>query len=124
MQVTGLDHIQLGIPSGEEERARGFYVGVLGFEEKVRPVPVSADGLWVESGGLRLRLAAVRDFRPADSSHPSLRVSGLREVTRLCREAGCRVVPDEASRGVLRAWVFDPFGNRLELVEAGPSIPA
>ncbi len=123
MQVTGLDHIQLGIPVGGEERARGFYVGVLGFEEKVRPAPVSADGLWLESGTLRLRLTAMRDFHPADSSHPSLRVAGLREVTRLCREAGYRVVPDEASHSVLRAWVFDPFGNRIELVEAGPTIP-
>lgn len=119
MQVTGLDHIQLGMPPGEEERARSFYIGVLGFEERSRPVPLSANGLWLESGSLRLRLTSSREFRPADGSHPSLRVTGLRELTRLCREAGYRVVPDEQARGVLRAWIYDPFGNRIELVEAG-----
>jgi catechol 2,3-dioxygenase-like lactoylglutathione lyase family enzyme len=121
MQVTGLDHLQLGIPAGAEDRARGFYIGALGFEERARPAPVSADGLWLESGSLRLRLAVQPDFRAADSSHPSLRVTGLREVTRLCREAGGRVVPDETARGMLRAWVFDPFGNRIELLETGVS---
>lgn len=124
MQVTGLDHIQLGVPSGEEDRARGFYIGVLGFEERARPRPVSADVLWLESGSLRIRLVASKDFQPASTSHPSLRVTGLREVTRLCREAGYRVIPDEEARGVLRAWVFDPFGNRIELLETGPGSSA
>lgn len=121
MQVIGLDHLQIGIPAGGEDRARSFYVGVLGFEEKAPHGPAAVDGLWLESGTLRIRLAPVRDHAPVTTGHPSLRVSGLREVTRLCREAGYQVVPDETARNVLRAWVFDPFGNRIELIEAGPA---
>ena len=33
MAVIGLDHVQLAMPRGEEERARTFFVGVLGLTE-------------------------------------------------------------------------------------------
>ena len=42
MGVVGLDHVQVAMPRGEEERARAFYAGVLGLTEELKPEAVSA----------------------------------------------------------------------------------
>lgn len=65
MSIVGLDHIQLAMPSGEEDAARRFYGGVLRFEE----------------------------VRPDD-------------------------VPFEGKR---HCYIDDPFGNRIELIDASTS---
>ena len=49
-----LDHVQLAIPSGGEERARAFYVEVLGFEEVEKPPHLAQrGGAWFRSGESR-----------------------------------------------------------------------
>lgn len=63
MRVTGIDHVQLAMPAGQEELAREFYSRTLGIPEVPKP--------------------------PADG------------------------VP-----GSFRVHVSDPFGNRIELIEA------
>ena len=45
MKLSGIDHIQLAIPPGGEDRARAFYVGLSGFEEVVKPAELAARGL-------------------------------------------------------------------------------
>ena len=37
MKITSIDHVQLAMPSGEEDSARAFYVGVLGLPEIPKP---------------------------------------------------------------------------------------
>jgi len=37
MSIYAIDHVQLAIPPGEEERAQAFYMGVLGFKETPKP---------------------------------------------------------------------------------------
>jgi catechol 2,3-dioxygenase-like lactoylglutathione lyase family enzyme len=37
MHITGLDHVQLAMPPGQEEEARHFYGGLLGLEEVKKP---------------------------------------------------------------------------------------
>src|SRR5256885_3718844 len=39
-----IDHVQLAIPPGGEERARAFYAGVLGLVEEPKPEPMRACG--------------------------------------------------------------------------------
>jgi catechol 2,3-dioxygenase-like lactoylglutathione lyase family enzyme len=47
------------MPTGEEDRAHQFFVGVLGMTEVAKP-PVLAErgGAWFRSGGLQLHLAS------------------------------------------------------------------
>ncbi|HKH11077.1 MAG TPA: hypothetical protein VKA73_08030 [Rubrobacter sp.] len=45
--ITALDHVQLAMPAGEEERARGFYSGPLGLDELAKPaVLATRGGVW------------------------------------------------------------------------------
>lgn len=118
MRVLAVDHVQLAMPAGEEERARAFYRGVLGIEETPKPPHLAVrGGVWFEEGALKIHLGVEKEFRPAKKAHPALLVEGLGELVEKCRAAGYEVVSDEPLEGYQRVYVSDPFGNRIELME-------
>ena len=120
--VTGivrLDHVQLAMPPGEEERAAAFYEGVLGIPRVPKPAPLAArGGCWFESGALKVHLGVEAEFRPARKAHPAFAVSALSEMVDRLRAAGVEVREGDA---VNQVYVDDPFGNRIELME--PTAP-
>ena len=106
------------MPAGQEDRAREFYCGILGFLEVPKPPHLARrGGLWLESRGVRVHLGVDPDFRPARKAHPGLLVSGLDTLTDRIRDAGHRVEEGEPLEGYAHCYVEDPFGNRLELME-------
>ncbi len=115
-QWVGLDHVQVAIPAGSEDVARSFYVGVLGLHEVTKPPALAARrGAWFESGGVRIHVGAERAFVPARKAHPALTIVGLRSFV---AASGVEVSWSDEIPGVERCHVSDPFGNRLELIEA------
>jgi hypothetical protein len=49
--IFGLDHVQLAMPAGGEDRARAFCAGVLGLAEVPKPADMAArGGCWFEGG--------------------------------------------------------------------------
>ncbi len=118
MKVYAIEHVQLAMPPNGEEAARSFYAGVLGLTEKPKPPRLAArGGVWFEQGDLKIHLGVEPDFRPAKKAHPALLVEGLDELISRCVEAGASVVWDEPLDGFRRAYVNDPFGNRIEFME-------
>jgi catechol 2,3-dioxygenase-like lactoylglutathione lyase family enzyme len=116
--IIGLDHVQLAMPTGQESVARAFYVDVLGLTEEEKPANLAKrGGVWFRSGALRLHLGVEPDFRPAKKAHPAILVRGLTDLAARCRAAGFPPVTDEPLEGFDRIYVFDPFGNRIELLE-------
>jgi catechol 2,3-dioxygenase-like lactoylglutathione lyase family enzyme len=116
MGVTALHHVQLAIPRGKEDEARAFYVGVLGFTEVPKPANLAArGGLWLTSGAADVHLGVEADFRPARKAHPALLVDDLDAMRVAC--AGHLLPVDEPLEGYDRAYVADPFGNRIELLQ-------
>lgn len=112
----GIDHVQLAIPRDGEKVAREFYADKLGIPEVPKPPPLAArGGCWFEAGAVRIHVGVEDDFRPARKAHPALRVRGLAD---LVRRLGLDVHWSEEIPGSLRCHVDDPFGNRLELIEA------
>lgn len=117
-EIIGLDHVQLAMPAGQESIARSFYCGVLGLVEESKPANLAArGGAWFRGGALRLHLGVDPDFRAATKAHPALLVKGLAQLGDRCRAAGYPPTEDEPLEGFDRFYVFDPFGNRLELLE-------
>lgn len=113
---VGIDHVQLAMPVGGEHTARAFFVGRLGMTEVPKPPVMAArGGCWFEAGGVKLHLGAEAEFRPARKAHPALVVRGLRE---LLSRAGLDAKWSDEIPGTLRCHVDDPFGNRIELIEA------
>jgi catechol 2,3-dioxygenase-like lactoylglutathione lyase family enzyme len=118
MEIIGLDHVQLAMPEGQEETARGFYVGVLGLHERTKPAPLQGrGGCWFEAPETALHLGVERPFAPARKAHPALRVVSLAAAQRTLDAAGIAYEPDATLPDVKRLYVSDPFGNRIELIE-------
>jgi len=118
--VTGLDHVQLAMPAGEEDRAEAFYAGHLGLRRLPKPEPLaSRGGCWFSNGTVTIHLGVEDGFRPARKAHPAVLVDGLDELVGELSAAGMAVRPDTDLPGVHRCFVDDPFGNRIELIDAG-----
>jgi catechol 2,3-dioxygenase-like lactoylglutathione lyase family enzyme len=118
MPILSLDHVQLAIPVGGESRAREFYTGILGLLEVEKPAEMAGrNSIWFAAGAANLHFGIEPDFHPAKRAHPALVVEGLDEILVLCERAGLSTRPDTSFYGFRRVHVFDPFGNRLELME-------
>ncbi|HEY9181529.1 MAG TPA: VOC family protein [Candidatus Baltobacteraceae bacterium] len=112
---TAIDHVQLAMPPGREDDARAFFCGVLGMTELPKPAELaSRGGCWFASGVVQVHLGVEADFRPARKAHPGLRCADLRQTLARLRAAGISYEEDRRT-GMLRAFVDDPFGNRIEL---------
>ena|SRR5215831_14161665 len=118
VKVIGIDHVQVAMPPGSEDRARSFYRDLLGMKEIPKPEALAGrGGCWFASGAAQVHIGVEEDFRPAKKAHPALVVEGLDEILGRCEEKGLASKPDAEIDGRRRVHVFDPFGNRLELIE-------
>jgi catechol 2,3-dioxygenase-like lactoylglutathione lyase family enzyme len=118
MGIIGVDHVQLAMPAGEEDRARSFYRDVLGLPEQPKPPNLAKrGGCWFGDDSVRIHLGVDPQFRPATKAHPGLLVDDLKSLLQTCREHGLEIDDSEPLDGFERAYVHDPFGNRLELME-------
>ena len=116
---TKIDHVQLAMPAGGEAAARQFYVGTLGMAEVAKPAALAArDGAWFKSGRVALHLGVEADFCPARKAHPALCCHNYAALLARLRQGSIEVIEDDAIPGVRRCYVRDPFGNRLELIDA------
>lgn len=116
-RIERIDHVQLAMPPGGEDRAEDFYQDILGIPRVPKPPELAVrGGCWFKREGLRVHLGVEDGFRPARKAHPALAVRGLEAL----REAGGYPVRrTEDVPGVPQWYVDDPFGNRIELLPAG-----
>ena len=116
--IYAIDHVQLAIPVGAEDAARRFYVDLLGFAEVAKPGAAALrGGAWFVQGHVNLHLGVEADFRPARKAHPALLVENLEALLRRLEGGGVKTAPGEPMTGYRRAFVSDPFGNRIELMQ-------
>lgn len=112
-----IEHVQLAMPTGEEQSARRFYSAVLGMTEIPKPEELARrGGCWFESGSVQLHLGVEADFRAAKKAHPALRCRDYDSLIAQLRAAGIDVKDDHSIPGVRRCHISDPFGNRIELI--------
>jgi catechol 2,3-dioxygenase-like lactoylglutathione lyase family enzyme len=116
---VAFDHVQLAMPPGREDDARRFYVETCGMTELPKPEALAKrGGAWFASGGLQLHLGVEPEFRASAKAHPGLRCADFAGLIARLREAGYDVREDDDVPGMPRAFVHDPFGNRIELMPA------
>ena len=121
MAILSIEHVQIAIPMGSEDRARAFYAGILGFVEVEKPVTMAKrNSIWFRAGSVSLHLGLEPDFHPAKRAHPAFVVDGMDQILAACERANITIKPDVSFNGFRRVHIFDPFGNRLELMEHSP----
>jgi catechol 2,3-dioxygenase-like lactoylglutathione lyase family enzyme len=122
MRIVAIEHVQLAMPEGQEDAARRFYQGVLGIPEQPKPPHLAArGGCWFERGALKVHLGVEADFIPARKAHPAFLVEDLNALAAALRAGGFEPKADEPLEGYDRLYVNDPFGNRIELMQAKSS---
>ncbi len=119
MSVHAIDHVQIAIPAGGEAAAREFYGKALGLNEVEKP-PVLAKrgGAWFENGDIKIHLGVDADFIPAKKAHVCFVVDDLSKIESVMAGQGFEVKPDTAIENLKRFFTKDPFGNRIEIMEA------
>jgi catechol 2,3-dioxygenase-like lactoylglutathione lyase family enzyme len=117
--IVGLDHVQLAMPAGEEPLARLFYAGLLGLTEVAKPRQLAVrGGCWFNGEGVSIHLGVEPAFTPTDRAHLALLVGDLARARERLAEAGVDVEDDDSGLAIRRCYIRDPFGNRIELVDA------
>ncbi|HQU26544.1 MAG TPA: VOC family protein [Acidimicrobiales bacterium] len=114
-----IDHVQVAIPAGAEAACDRFYVEGLGFALEQKPPALAArGGRWYRREGAAIHLGVDPDFRPAKKAHPALVLGDYDAVVARLEASGHATRPDAEVPGVVRCYVDDPVGNRLELIRA------
>ena len=119
MQIKGVDHVQLAMPPGGEDKARAFYQGILQIAEIPKPPDMAKrGGCWFEDALVKIHLGVETDFRPARKAHPGLLVADIDTLIAALRVQHFEPRLGEPVNGRRRYFVDDPFGNRIELIDA------
>jgi catechol 2,3-dioxygenase-like lactoylglutathione lyase family enzyme len=119
IEMVGIDHVQLPMPAGSEEEARAFYRDILGLREVGKPRELAdRGGCWFAASEVMIHLGSEPDFRPVGRAHPALLVRDLETARGALTAAGVAIEEDGSGLRFRRCYVRDPFGNRIELVDA------
>ena len=112
-----LNHVQICIPPGAETAAREFYGQLLGLSEIEKPAVLRANGgLWFEIADIQLHIG-VEANQSKSKRHPAFEVEGVEAIRSYLEASGVRTRDEPALAGIKRFSFFDPFDNRIELLE-------
>jgi catechol 2,3-dioxygenase-like lactoylglutathione lyase family enzyme len=112
-----LDHVQLCIPPGAEDAARAFYGTLLGLREIEKPAPLRANGgMWFEIADIQLHIG-VEAHQTKSKRHPAFEVEQVEAIRNYLEAHGVRTRDEPQLAGIRRFSFFDPFDNRIELLE-------
>ncbi len=113
-----LHHAQVFYSPGQEAQARDFYGKALGLEEIRRPEALSdRAGIWFSAPPGHVHLSADKDLGLHPRRHFALRVDDLAATRNRLLQGGARFEEATPIPGWRRCYVFDPFGNKIELDE-------
>ena len=119
-KIEGLHHAQICIPAGAEDDAHAFYCGVLGLPEIEKPDTLKGrGGFWLEVGDRQVHVGTEPPFdRTQTKAHLAYAVSDLAAWRTRLTEQG--LTPEDGVKipGYERFEFRDPFGNRVEFIEA------
>lgn len=120
MTIIGLHHAQITIPLGSEDAARQFYCGVLGLAETPMPeVLRERAAFWLQVGSLSVHVGRENGVdRMATKGHLAYEVADLDAWRGKLAAAGVNVLESIPLPGYARFEFRDPFGNRVEMIEA------
>ncbi len=118
IKFVRLNHIQLCIPKNAEEQAREFYCGLLGLEEIEKPEFLKKNGgFWLKIADIELHIGA-EDIENRSKRHPAFEVEDLMEIKDILIKNNIKIRESQALPDYRRFSFYDPFNNRIELLEA------
>jgi catechol 2,3-dioxygenase-like lactoylglutathione lyase family enzyme len=118
--ILKVHHAQITIPSGTETQAREFYCEFLGLQEVTKPESLQGrGGFWLEIGGFQIHVGTEKDFdRTQTKAHIAYLVEDLEEQREKLERRGIKILEGVPIPNYSRFEFRDPFGNRVEFLEA------
>src|SRR5437762_1016389 len=115
-----IHHIQITIPKDAEEEARRFYCGVLGLLEIEKPESLkNRGGFWLELGDVQLHVGTEDGVdRSVTKAHVAYEVDNVAVWRERLEREGVTILDSIPIPGCDRFEFRDPFGNRVEMIEA------
>ncbi|MEM8857863.1 MAG: VOC family protein [Chloroflexota bacterium] len=112
-------HVQLTIPIGKEPAAKEFYCQILGFREIEKPEPLKPNGgFWLETGNIQLHIGVEDGVeRWRTKQHPAFETKDLIRLKKYLLSHNVELKTATPIPGFDRCYIYDPFGNRIELIQ-------
>jgi catechol 2,3-dioxygenase-like lactoylglutathione lyase family enzyme len=119
-EIVGIDHVQITVPRGQEGEAREFYCGLLQLPEVEKPAALKPrGGFWLKAGDRQIHVGTEDGVnRLATKAHVAYAVNDLEAWREELALAGIEVETGVPIPGYIRFEFRDPFGNRVEMIQA------
>lgn len=114
-----IQHVTQEVPPPQLEACVKFY-SIIGFAQVRVPAGIEGRALWLERGTTQIHLMPREDAAPP-SGHVGIVVARYDEVLAQLRDEGHEIEPRREHWGSPRAYVRDPAGNLVELMQFPPS---
>jgi catechol 2,3-dioxygenase-like lactoylglutathione lyase family enzyme len=118
--LKGIHHAQITVPKGAEDEARAFYCDVLGLPEVEKPESLQGrGGFWLQVGDRQVHVGT-EEFagRNKTKAHVAYLVNNLEHWRQKLEDVGISIVDGVPIPNYNRFEFRDPFGNRVEFLEA------
>jgi len=116
IKFNRIDHVQICIPQGKEQEARAFYIDILGLPEIDKPDDLRKNGgFWLKIADIQLHIGIEAQIHKS-KRHPAFEVENFEEVKSYLIQNNVKIKEDRPIPGFNRYSLFDPFGNRIELL--------
>lgn len=120
MSIIGLHHAQITIPAGAEEQGRQFYCQLLELSEIEKPDALKGrGGFWLQVGDRQVHVGTEEGVnRLATKAHLAYHVTDVEVWRKRLQAHGIEILEGVPIPGYQRFEVRDPFGNRMEFIQA------
>ncbi|MEZ0373683.1 MAG: VOC family protein [Candidatus Sericytochromatia bacterium] len=121
MKILGLHHVQVTVARADEEACHAFYTQVLGLPEIPKPESLRGrGGFWCQLGDRQLHVGLEDNVdRYATKAHIAYAVDDLRAWRAHLRALGVEIQESIPIPGMDSFECRVPFGNRIEILQAG-----
>ena len=118
--IIGIDHVQITVPAQAVADARVFYCGLLGLREIEKPAALQArGGFWLQVGDRQVHVGTEEGVeRRATKAHVAYAVTDVAQWRARLARGGVEILDWAPIPGYDRFEFRDPFGNRVEMIQA------
>jgi len=116
LKIAAIDHVQMTVPRALEAECLAFYREVLGLAEIAKPEELRArGGAWFQVGAIQFHIGVDPEASPKSKRHVCFLVPDLAAARADVRAKGVTIEEDGKAEGLIRFFIFDPAGNRIEI---------
>ena len=118
--ILGIDHVQIAVPKALEDDCLNFYRSALALPEIEKPEHLKArGGAWFQIGSVQMHVGIDPEPSPKSKRHLCFLVADLAAAKAAVLAGGIAIEDEGRAEGLIRFFVRDPAGNRIEIGQRG-----